>query len=48
MLRHESQRDIMREVDALRSLTVEAFPDSEMQERFDRLRSNLLRFWAEV
>ena len=48
MLRHESQRDIMREVDALRGLAVAAFPDSEMQERFDRLRNNLLRFWAEV
>jgi len=48
MLRDESQRQIMREIDALKALTVKAFPDSEMQERFDRLHSNLLRYWAEL
>ena len=48
MLRDEAQRQIAREIDALRGLVVTAFPDSEMQERFDRLQSNLLRYWAEV
>jgi PKHD-type hydroxylase len=48
MLRDESQRQIMREIDTLRSHTVKAFPDSDMQERFDRLQSNLMRYWAEV
>ena len=48
MLRDESQRQIMHEIDALKALTVKAFPESEMQERFDRLHSNLLRYWAEV
>ena len=48
MLRDESQRQIMREIDSLKALAVKSFPDSEMQERFDRLHSNLLRYWAEV
>lgn len=48
MLRDESQRQIMREIDSLRALVIKSFPDSEMQERFDRLHSNLLRYWAEV
>lgn len=48
MLRDEAQRQIMRDVEALRGLAVKAFPDSEMQERFDRMQSNLLRYWAEV
>ena len=48
MLRDESQRQIMREIDSLRDVAVKSFPDSEMQERFDRLHSNLLRYWAEV
>jgi PKHD-type hydroxylase len=48
MLRDESQRQIMREVSALRSETVKAFPDSDLQERFDHLQSNLMRYWAEV
>ncbi len=48
MLRDESQRQIMHEIDALRSHTVKAFPDSDMQERFDHLQSNLMRYWAEV
>jgi len=48
MLREESQRQIMREISDLRSLAVKSFPDSEMQERFDRMQSNLMRYWAEV
>lgn len=48
MLRHEAQRQIAQEIQALRALVVDAFPDSELQERFDRLNSNLLRYWAEV
>lgn len=48
MLRDETQRQIMHEIDALRALTVKAFPDSDMQERFDHLHNNLMRYWAEV
>ncbi len=48
MLRDESQRQIMRDIEALRAHTAKAFPDSETQERFDRLHSNLMRYWAEV
>lgn len=48
MLRDEAQRGFVREIQALRTQVVAAFPDSEMQERFDRLHSNLLRYWAEV
>ncbi|MFQ5775501.1 MAG: Fe2+-dependent dioxygenase [Kiloniellaceae bacterium] len=48
MLRTEAQRQIVHEIEALRAMVVAAFPDSEMQERFDRLHSNLLRYWAEV
>lgn len=48
MLRHEAQRQIVQEIQDLRALVVEAFPDSAMRERFDRLNDNLLRYWAEV
>lgn len=48
MLREEAQRQIAHEIEMLRALVVEHFPDSELQERFDRLQSNLIRYWAEV
>lgn len=48
MLRDPAQRDIHYEVSRLREQVVTAFPDSELQERFDRLQGNLLRLWAEV
>ena len=48
MLRGDAERQIIHEVLTLREEVVRAFPDSEYQERFDRLYGNLMRLWAEV
>jgi len=48
MLRNQAEREIHYEVSSLREKVVAAFPDSELQERFDHLQGNLLRLWAEV
>ncbi len=48
MLRDETQRQIMYELDALRSSTMEIIPDTAVRERFDHIYNNLLRYWAEV
>jgi PKHD-type hydroxylase len=48
MLRGDAERQIIHEVLTLREEVVRAFPDSEYQERFDRLHGNLMRLWAEV
>jgi PKHD-type hydroxylase len=48
MLRDPAQREILYEISRLREMAVTAFPDSEMQERFDRVQGNLMRLWAEV
>ncbi len=48
MLRDESQRQIMRDLDALRDRVVQTSQDTEARERFDRLQNNLMRYWAEV
>lgn len=48
MVRDNVKREILYEVDQLREGVVREFPDSEYQERFDQLRGNLTRLWAEV
>ena len=48
MVRDDARREILAEIMALREKVVAAFPDSELQERFDRLHGNLVRLWAEV
>jgi PKHD-type hydroxylase len=48
MVRDDACREILAEVMALREQAVAAFPDSELQERFDHVHGNLVRLWAEV
>ena len=48
MFRDQVQREILLDVYKLRADLVSQFPDSDYQERVDRIRENLVRAWAEV
>ena len=48
MVRDENRREILFEIDRLREAVTRQLSDPETRERFDRLRGNLLRLWAEV
>jgi PKHD-type hydroxylase len=48
MVRDENRREILFEIDRLRDAVTRQLTDPETRERFDRLRGNLVRLWAEV
>ena len=48
MVRDENRREILFEIDRLREAVTRQLSDPDTRERFDRLRGNLLRLWAEV
>ena len=48
MFRDQAQREILFDIFKLRADLVSQYPDSEYQERVDRIRENLVRAWAEV
>lgn len=48
VLRHGYQREIMFEIERLRWDISRDHPDSDYQERVDRIKENLMRSWVEV
>ncbi len=48
MVRDQKQREILYEIDRLRETVTRQLSDPDTRERFDRLRGNLVRLWAEV
>ena len=48
MVRDDAQREILFEIQQLKKLVVPQIQDPNCRERFDHLRGNLTRLWAEV
>ena len=48
MVRDETQREILVEIERLRDAVTRQLNDPDTRERFDRLHGNLMRLWAEV
>ncbi len=48
MVRDETQREILVEIESLREAVTRQLNDPDTRERFDRLHGNLMRLWAEV
>jgi PKHD-type hydroxylase len=48
MMRDDSRREILYEINQLRGIATREIAGTDIVERFDHLHSNLLRLWAEV
>ena len=48
MVRDGNRREILVEIERLREAVTRQLNDPDTRERFDRLRGNLIRLWAEV
>jgi PKHD-type hydroxylase len=48
MVRDDGRREIIYEIDQLRGIVTREMTGADIIERFDHLRGNLIRLWAEV